>query len=166
MGAGSLNKRMNSLLFSFFHHFYYFPFHRKIKDLGRCIDGSITFSFPILRSDESYTLTIIIEMDGSYINVSRKKRWKEEGEFSERIREASGHRYRHRSKTGGGNAFSFPLRRIDLLYPGSKGRTSRRIDSFPKPDSSTRSHSDPCDPISGSSSGPLTTGTGPCHGPI
>lgn len=26
--------------------------------------------------------------------------------------------------------------------------------------------SDPCDPISGSSSGPLTTGTGPCHGPI
>lgn len=25
---------------------------------------------------------------------------------------------------------SFPLRRIDLLYAGSKGRTSRRIDSF------------------------------------
>lgn len=65
-GARSLNKRMNSLplLFSFFHHFYYFPFHRKIKDFGRCIDGSITFSFiPFQSSTRSYASITIIGMD-------------------------------------------------------------------------------------------------------
>lgn len=130
-GARSLNKRMNSLpsLFSFLSSTtYYFPFHRKIKDLGRCIDGSITFSFPPFFRPLSST--IIVHFDNNYQNgcfPSTNFHFLRVIMKINRIRvEEAADRYRRRSKQVEATHLLPPLRRIDLLYAGSKGRTSRR----------------------------------------
>lgn len=92
----------------------------------------------------------------------------EEGKFWEdrkKIGVEEADRYRHRSKQVEATRF-LPVAKNRSFISWEQRSNVEENWLVSKPGSSTRSHSDPCDPISGSSSGPLTTRTGPCHGPI